>query len=89
MDHSSAVAANSCRHEQTSPVDRVIGTFAGSRGGVISHEELVRLGAPGHSIGCRLRVGRLHRLQRGVYAVGRRLVSQEGVWRLRFSRAGP
>jgi very-short-patch-repair endonuclease len=48
--------------------------------GVITYEQLRDLGFSGHAIDHRVDVGRLHRLYRGVYAVGRRDVSRLGQW---------
>ena len=48
--------------------------------GVISHSQLVALGYSGDAIRHRLQTGRLHRLFRGVYAVGRRQVTKKGMW---------
>lgn len=49
--------------------------------GVISHEQLRALGFSEAAIRHRLRTGRLFRLWRGVYAVGRPDVSQRGRWK--------
>lgn len=48
--------------------------------GVISHEQLVAAGLTDKAILHRVARGRLHRLFRGVYAVGRPEVSQFGWW---------
>lgn len=55
--------------------------LADSQHGVISHEQLLALGFTESAIRHRLRVGRLFRLWRGVYAVGRPQVSQRGRWK--------
>ena len=48
--------------------------------GVIARRQLLALGYSAKAIRHRVEVGRLHPLFRGVYAVGRREVSQEGLW---------
>ncbi|HVI18514.1 MAG TPA: type IV toxin-antitoxin system AbiEi family antitoxin domain-containing protein, partial [Gaiellales bacterium] len=53
---------------------------AGSQHGVISHAQLVASGYSAQAIHHRIRRGRLHPIYRGVYAVGRKDVTQEGEW---------
>ena len=48
--------------------------------GVISHGQLLALGYTAEAIKHRVRTGRLHRLFRGVYAVGRSEVTEKGLW---------
>jgi hypothetical protein len=48
--------------------------------GVIGHDQLVELGLSRHAIAARLHSRRLHRLFRGVYAVGRPEVGAYGRW---------
>jgi very-short-patch-repair endonuclease len=47
---------------------------------VIAWRQLIQLGMSGQAIQHRLAKGRLHRIERGVYAVGRRELSQHGRW---------
>lgn len=54
--------------------------LAGRQHGLITYEQLRRLGMSDAAIARRLALGRLHRIHRGVYAVGRRELSREGVF---------
>jgi len=62
------------------PVDRLIADIADAQHGVISLHQLIALGLGRHAIQQRVRRGRLHRVYRGVYAVGRRRIRREGWW---------
>jgi very-short-patch-repair endonuclease len=53
-------------------IDRAIAALAGAQYGVVSHAQLIKLGLGEAAIQWRLRVGRLHRVYRGVYLVGHR-----------------
>lgn len=48
--------------------------------GVLSRRQLLALGFSSEAIKHRLRIGRLHRMRFGVYAVGRAELSREGRW---------
>jgi very-short-patch-repair endonuclease/predicted transcriptional regulator of viral defense system len=48
--------------------------------GVITRRDLIALGFSSSAIRHRLATGRLHRVRRGVYAVGRRELKSEGWW---------
>lgn len=48
--------------------------------GVVSHADLRRIGFSAQSIKHRIASGRLHRVYRGVYAVGRPQLTREGRW---------
>ena len=61
-------------------LDGVIAELAGRQHGVVSAAQLRSLGLSGSAVTARARAGRLHRLHRGVYAVGHSGVSQEGRW---------
>jgi hypothetical protein len=50
--------------------DRAIADVAGPQGGVVAHDQLIALGFSSAAIHRRIKAGRLHRLHRGVYAVG-------------------
>ena len=58
--------------------ERRIARAAGEQWGVLSLQELLECGIPEDSVGIRVRSGRLHRVQRGVYAVGHPNLVLEG-----------
>ncbi len=62
------------------PVDALIYAVAKRQRGVITREQLRRLGLSEHGIAERIRTGRLHRLHRGVYAVGHDVLRPEAYW---------
>jgi hypothetical protein len=61
-------------------VERAIATLAERQHGVVARRQLRALGFGDDAIDHRLRLGRLHRLHRGVYAVGYRRLSPRGRW---------
>ncbi len=65
---------------RTSP-DRLIAELAAGQHGVVSLEHLRATGLGRGAIAHRIAEGRLHRIHRGVYAVGHRLLTREGRWR--------
>jgi very-short-patch-repair endonuclease len=60
------------------PVDVRIAKLADAQHGTVDHEQLIDLGLHPRAIGRRLSAGRLHRLHRGVYAVGDRALPSLG-----------
>lgn len=60
--------------------DRLIGKLAERQHEVVARAQLLDLGVGSRAIENRLAEGRLHRVHRGVYAVGHRLLSAEGLW---------
>jgi very-short-patch-repair endonuclease len=61
-------------------VDEVIGALAGRQHGVVGRAQLIAAGVGSDWVKYRIAAGRLHPLQRGVYAVGHRVLSQRGRW---------
>src|SRR3954464_10183902 len=57
-------------HEPTTPVDAVLARLAAPQHGMVTRDQLVSAGLNADAIAYRLKVGRLHRVHRGVYAVG-------------------
>lgn len=57
--------------------------------GVVTRQDLLGLGFSSEAIKHRVRVGRLHPIVRGVYAVGRRQLSREGRWMAAVLACGP
>ncbi|HEX5763548.1 MAG TPA: type IV toxin-antitoxin system AbiEi family antitoxin domain-containing protein [Solirubrobacterales bacterium] len=60
--------------------DEAIGALAERQHGVVARRQLLALGLTGSAIDRRIACGRLHRLHRGIYAVGHRAISREGRW---------
>jgi very-short-patch-repair endonuclease len=60
--------------------ERAVASLAGRQHGVVSREQLVRLGFEDGAIARRVGLRRLHEVRRGVYAVGREPLTREGRW---------
>jgi very-short-patch-repair endonuclease/predicted transcriptional regulator of viral defense system len=63
--------------------------LAGLQHGVVTRTQLLAIGLAPGAISHRLRSGRLHPVQRGVYAVGRPDLSRHGRWMAAVSSCGP
>ena len=70
-------------------VDRRLAAVARRQYGVVSRDQLRRLGIGDSGIAERIRTGRLHRLHRGVYAVGHTQLRREGRWFAAVLAGGP
>jgi hypothetical protein len=66
--------------EEIAPAELEIATIAARQHGVVSVLQLHRAGIEKSGISRRVRAGRLHRIHRGVYAVGHVGISLEGKW---------
>src|SRR4051812_41063635 len=64
----------------TTPVDRAIAALAARQYGLVTRAQLRALGLGDTAIGKRAAAGRLHRVHRGVYAVGHRVLPARGAW---------
>jgi predicted transcriptional regulator of viral defense system len=73
----------------SSSADERVAALAGGQHGLVARRQLVGLGIGRGAIEHRLRCGRLHRVQRGVYAVGHRVLSAEGRWLAAVLACGP
>lgn len=71
-----------------SSLDAALNSYAATRHFVVSLAELAEHGFSRHAVAVRLGDGRLHRLHRQVFAVGRRPVSFRGRWRAAVLAAG-
>jgi very-short-patch-repair endonuclease len=58
--------------------DQAIAALAGAQGGVVARAQLVTVGLSPQAISRRIAWGRLHRVHRGVYAVGHQALSSTG-----------
>ncbi|MQA73153.1 MAG: hypothetical protein GEU88_02175 [Solirubrobacterales bacterium] len=66
---------------QLAPPDRLIARIAARQHGVITFEQLLGAGLSPAGIQRRVAAGRLHRIHRGVYAVGHPGLSERGRWK--------
>jgi very-short-patch-repair endonuclease len=69
--------------------ERAIAVLAEHQHGVVTFRQLETLGLSKRSIEHRLAIGRLHRVYRGVYAVGRPSLTQRGHWMAAVLACGP
>ncbi len=71
------------------PLDRRIARLAASQHGVTSLHQLRTLGLSVHAVQKRVAAGRLHRIHRGVYAVGHPKLTVRGRWMAAVLACGP
>jgi Transcriptional regulator, AbiEi antitoxin len=70
-------------------VDRPLAELAGRQHGIVSLPQLIGLGLSRQAVARRASAGRLHRVHRGVYAVGHRRLTREGNWLAAVLAYGP
>jgi hypothetical protein len=73
----------------TRSVDVVIAALAARQHGVVARWQLLDRGIGARAIDHRLERGRLHRVHRGVFAVGHAVLSRPGAWMAAVLAAGP
>lgn len=74
--------------EQLSTAEARLAQIAGRQHGVVTREQLAAVGIDKSGVTRRVQAGRLHRLHRGVYAVGHRSLSWRGRWLAAVLAAG-
>ena len=68
------------RGKRRTPLDVRLGALAETQYGVVTFDQLRRLGFSSDQVERRIQLGRLHRLHRGVYAVGHRHLPNEALF---------
>jgi very-short-patch-repair endonuclease len=76
-------------HRKVVDPDVLIAQIAGRQHGIVTLEQLYRAGVTPDGVRHRVRTRRLFRVYRGVYAVGRRDLTQEGAWMAAVKASGP
>jgi very-short-patch-repair endonuclease len=71
------------------PSHREIAALADRQHGVVATSQLRELGLGRRAIEYRIHAGQLHRIHRGVYAVGRRTLTRQGQWMAAVLAYGP
>ncbi len=75
--------------DQNASIDSRIAWVARGRHGIVTTRQLVEVGLTKSAISKRAKQGRLHRLHRGVYAVGHEGLSEEARWMGAVLACGP
>jgi very-short-patch-repair endonuclease len=75
--------------QRATAADLAIARVAAKQHGVIALEQLRSIGVDSNATAYRLRIGRLHRVHRGVYAVGHSKLSDQGRWMAAVLACGP
>jgi putative AbiEi antitoxin of type IV toxin-antitoxin system len=70
-------------------VDRALAGLAVRQHGLVTRRQLLELGIGAGLIEARLARGQLHRVRRGVYSVGHRLLTRQGHWMATVLACGP
>jgi very-short-patch-repair endonuclease len=74
---------------QSASIDLAIARIAEDQHGIVTTAQLIGVGLTKSAISKRARVGRLHRIHRGVYAVGHRAPKEETRWMAAVLACGP
>jgi predicted transcriptional regulator of viral defense system len=88
MEGSGEIRAHESRNSHD-PLDRAIAARAGRQHGVVSGRQLAALGLSASAVSRRVTRGRLHRVHRGVFAVGHALLTQRGRFMAAVLACGP
>jgi very-short-patch-repair endonuclease len=75
--------------ERVPPADLTLARIAQNQHGVVSLTQLRAAGVNSQAITYRLKAGRLHRIHRGVYAVGHAQLTDMGRWKAATMACGP
>src|SRR5690349_6089745 len=75
--------------DKSASLDWQIARVARVQHGIVTTEQLVGVGLTRGAIAKRARCGRLHRMHRGVYAVGHDGISNEARWMAAVLACGP
>jgi very-short-patch-repair endonuclease len=75
--------------EEGAPADQTVAKIAARQHGVVTTPQLADAAINKDGVLRRLSAGRLHRIDRGVYAVGHRALSNEGRWMAAILACGP
>lgn len=75
--------------DQSSSAAAAIAVIAARQHGVVSYGQLIEVGLSGSTIARWIHAGHLHRLHRGVYAVGHPNVGRNGRWMAAVLACGP
>src|SRR5688500_4880303 len=75
--------------EKSANPDGAVAAIAARQHGVVTLTQLNQAGIDRSGVSRRLRAGRLHRIHRGVYAVGHRALSNHGRWMAAVLACGP
>jgi len=78
MEGSSLNRPRGGRNVEDPPLDRAIAELAAGQHGVVALRQLVEFGLSASAVRNRVAAGRLHRIHRGVYAVGHALLTRDG-----------
>jgi very-short-patch-repair endonuclease len=87
--NSSGFSRSRERRQGEEAADARIAVIAQGQYGVIARSQLLEAGVEEHEIEHRLAIGRLHRVQARVYAVGHQLLPREGRWMAAVLASGP
>jgi very-short-patch-repair endonuclease len=89
MASAAAIEAVGTGERPRAPSDRDVAALAARQHGVVARRQLRALGFSDATVDRRLAAGRLHRIHRGVYAVGHPVLGVHGRWMAAALSCGP